>query len=33
MLLQIDFISGKPVCLQWVEHIRHAGASGVLRAG
>ncbi len=33
MLLQIDFKSGTPVYLQLVEQIRHAAASGGLRAG
>lgn len=33
MLLQIDFKSGKPVYLQLVEQVRHAAASGGLRAG
>src|SRR5215472_5720131 len=33
MLLQIDFKSGKPVYLQLVEQVRHAAASGSLRAG
>ena len=33
MLLQIDFKSGTPVYLQLVEQVRHAAASGGLRAG
>lgn len=33
MLLQIDFKSGTPVYLQVVEQVRHAAASGGLRAG
>ena len=33
MRLQIDFKSGTPVYLQLVEQIRHAAASGGLRAG
>jgi GntR family transcriptional regulator len=33
MLLQIDFKSGKPVYLQLVDQIRHAAASGGIRAG
>src|SRR5277367_6571945 len=33
MLLQIDFKSGTPVYLQLVDQIRHAAASGGLRAG
>jgi len=33
MLLQIDFKSGQPVYLQLVEQVRHAAASGGLRAG
>lgn len=33
MLLQIDFKSGNPVYLQLVDQIRHAAASGGLRAG
>src|ERR1700761_9175261 len=33
MLLQIDFKSGKPVYLQLVDQVRHAAASGRLRAG
>ena len=33
MQLHIDFKSGTPVYLQLVEQIRHAAASGGLRAG
>jgi GntR family transcriptional regulator len=33
MLWQIDFKSGTPVYLQLVEQVRHAAASGGLRAG
>jgi len=33
MLLQIDFKAGQPVYLQLVEQVRHAAASGGLRAG
>ena len=33
MRLQIDFKSGQPVYLQLVEQVRHAAASGGLRAG
>jgi len=33
MVLQIDFKSGRPVYLQLVEQVRHAAASGGLRAG
>ena len=33
MRLQIDFKSGTPVYLQLVDQIRHAAASGGLRAG
>ena len=33
MRLQIDFKSGTPVYLQLVEQVRHAAASGGLRAG
>lgn len=33
MLLQIDFKSGTPVYLQLVDQVRHAAASGSLRAG
>jgi GntR family transcriptional regulator len=33
MLLQIDFKSGKPVYLQLVDQVRHAAASGGIRAG
>jgi GntR family transcriptional regulator len=33
MILQIDFKSGTPVYLQLVEQVRHAAASGGLRAG
>jgi GntR family transcriptional regulator len=33
MLWQIDFRSGTPVYLQLVEQVRHAAASGGLRAG
>lgn len=33
MLFQIDFKSGTPVYLQLVDQIRHAAASGALRAG
>ena len=33
MRLHIDFKSGTPVYLQLVEQIRHAAASGGLRAG
>ena len=33
MMWQIDFKSGKPVYLQLVEQVRHAAASGGLRAG
>ena len=33
MIFQIDFKSGTPVYLQLVEQIRHAAASGGLRAG
>src|ERR1700727_418118 len=33
MFLQIDFKSGTPVYLQLVEQVRHAAASGGLRAG
>jgi DNA-binding transcriptional regulator YhcF (GntR family) len=33
MRLQIDFRSGTPVYLQLVEQVRHAAASGALRAG
>ena len=33
MLFQIDFKAGKPVYLQLVDQVRHAAASGMLRAG
>jgi len=33
MFLHIDFKSGQPVYLQLVEQVRHAAASGGLRAG
>jgi GntR family transcriptional regulator len=33
MVWQIDFKSGTPVYLQLVEQVRHAAASGGLRAG
>jgi GntR family transcriptional regulator len=33
MLFQINFKSGTPVYLQLVEQVRHAAASGGLRAG
>ncbi len=33
MLLHLDFKSGQPVYLQLVEQVRHAAASGGLRAG
>src|SRR5579871_7011815 len=33
MIFQIDFKSGTPVYLQLVDQIRHAAASGGLRAG
>jgi GntR family transcriptional regulator len=33
MIWQIDFRSGTPVYLQLVEQVRHAAASGGLRAG
>src|SRR5215467_1638851 len=33
MLWQVDFKSGTPVYLQLVEQVRHAAASGGLRAG
>jgi GntR family transcriptional regulator len=33
MLLHVDFKSGTPVYLQLVDQIRHAAASGGLRAG
>jgi GntR family transcriptional regulator len=33
MILQIDFHAGKPVYLQLADQIRHAAASGGLRAG
>jgi len=33
MLFQIDFQAGKPVYLQLADQIRHAAASGRLRAG
>jgi GntR family transcriptional regulator len=33
MIFQIDFKSGTPVYLQLVEQVRHAAASGGLRAG
>jgi len=33
MLLQVDFKSGTPVYLQLVDQVRHAAASGSLRAG
>ena len=32
-MFQIDFKSGKPVYLQLVDQIRHAAASGGIRAG
>lgn len=33
MLFQIDFKSGTPVYLQLVEQVRHAAASGAVKAG
>lgn len=33
MIFQIDFKTGKPVYLQLVDQVRHAVATGVLRAG
>ncbi len=33
MLFKIDFKSGKPVYLQLADQVRHAAASGALRAG
>ena len=33
MIWQIDFRSGTPVYLQLVDQVRHAAASGGLRAG
>jgi GntR family transcriptional regulator len=33
MLFQINFKSGKPVYLQLIDQVRHAAASGALRAG
>ncbi len=33
MIFQIDFQAGKPVYLQLADQIRHAAASGRLRAG
>jgi GntR family transcriptional regulator len=33
MILQVDFQAGKPVYLQLADQIRHAAASGGLRAG
>jgi GntR family transcriptional regulator len=33
MTFQVDFKSGKPVYLQLVDQVRHAAASGALRAG
>ena len=33
MIFQLDFKSGTPVYLQLVDQIRHAAASGGLRAG
>src|SRR6202167_400805 len=33
MILQVDFHAGKPVYLQLADQIRHAAASGGLRAG
>jgi GntR family transcriptional regulator len=33
MILKVDFQAGKPVYLQLADQIRHAAASGGLRAG
>lgn len=33
MLFNLDFKSGKPVYLQLADQVRHAAASGVIRAG
>ncbi len=33
MIFQVDFQAGKPVYLQLADQIRHAAASGRLRAG
>src|SRR5436309_4208755 len=33
MIFQINFKSGKPVYLQLIDQVRHAAASGALRAG